>query len=1493
MAVRDFEAFTRQRMAAFDPNANVEPGSPFDVQVIQPLVRRIGTDPFTVDIETFLSERIGQAFPELATKEGDALTDVLIKPLSLLWDPLIREIKRVRLGLSFKDPSVLTVEEAEALGGNLFADRRTGNLSRGPARIFFNQAQNVAISPINFVTSKGGLHFFPREIQSIRTEEMLQNLSADGLYYFDINVVAETEGTEYNIEPNALVSIAELPSAVRVTNTRRYSGGEAADTAQEFVDRAKGELTERSLVTLRGVSSKLINAFPEITRLNAVGFNDPEMNRDIIKGGGLGPVLAAGVLGFVDADGEGQPGSRRFSTTEVDFLTLIGPSNVEPTGFVLTVFNSTLPAFPDVSGVADLDIIRVVGTTGPVSSIDVEQQALTIGTTAIFWTIRKKELTISAIPGGILFPEGPNGEITVPDGQVHVGGATDMHVRGSAFDESTLVIDNATDDVPELAGAQATVFVSGPDNLVRLSDEQLGVDYNPADSDYDIFLRAGERGTSLQLVDGPNAGVYRIVSVSQLPTGAELLLNPQPATVDAANRRWKVFNEVNIDLVDPKETKDTGDDMVTVQGSDLVTTASGVNWVALGVVQKDIVRILNGPDAGDYKVVVTPTIPVDQLQVDRVLTQSTANLQYIVFRPNVAGGLNLPLIRLTKLEILDSASQPLGSIIPYAKPVDVQSRAFQNPSRGVKHTFDDVRLGVVSQQVGVNATGSIITVAAALLFNGETFTLNDGANPATVFEFRHTGTPTPGNIKVDLAGLTTATEVRDEIIATINGVGSGLRIKAYVSGAAIVGLTNKIPGTVGNVAIAETVADVGFIVAGMSGGVDSVYAVGSGTLIINIIDVSGLLLVPTITVTFSAATLSLAAVIAEINSDVTAATAGVVNNIAVQVGADRFGLRPIYNGVYISGGTSLNALFGNNEMQSVWDVRSDTVDELGGWGLLRPMLDLPTGLDVVQVIDGNQSGYRTRGPLFTNQLITGSALDPSTALSIFDVNNPLYNARMPKLAPETDVRIQVGSRSIGSARCYFLDPTSIELDQESTFSVELAGGTASFFPDPTLARTLIPAAPGGDKPKDGYGDGTTGFNTTFTSPSQDFILTGIKPGDELIIDYIPITGTAVLPDPVPAVAGKTVVFSLAEGQNQTVTFIKDDVSLAPGEVTLAGVIDQLNAVMGNNIAKLTGGNQIEFETENSLIIRKTGTANGILLGFRLGLPLTAPHSFTANDQDNDSPHFSRQLITAVTSPTTLTISPGLPSNEDFTPPVLRQQFHVERLGSQRICTTQMVENVAEAGLYYFDVELVSVGSGDFWNIDSALQLQAEGYKSDGWFMTTTDSNLTFSEVEEPKLVISKTILEQGVDDDPSNATQIVGQNIQITYDRSQLTEDVNTFVGSDLERTICQSPLARHLIPHFVRFDLTYIGGSSEEVVKSDIEQYINERFPADPLEVSDIEKIVSDEGATSIRNPVSLIAIVHHVDRTIQAARSQDSLTTGRLAAFVPDVLNISRNVS
>jgi hypothetical protein len=1473
MAVRDLEAFLRQRAGVFDPGLDVSPGSPFDTQIIQPLVQRLGTDPFTIDLSTFLFERVNQAFPDLATSEGDAITDLLIKPLTLLWDPVVREIQRIKQSQSFQNASLLTTEEAEALGANIFSDRRPGQTARGPARISFSQPQNVSITPINFVTSKSGLHYFPTETQSIRAEEMLLNVADDGTYYFDINVIAEKAGVEYNVEPNSLVSVANVPSAVRVTNLRRFTLGEDDEDAEAYISRARGELTERSLVTLRGISAKLTKSFPEIRRLNTVGFNDPEMQRDILQGGGLGEILGAGVLGGVDDDGEGQAHSRRFviPIAEGNFATLATAG--EASGYVVTVFG----AFDDGSLAKDLHVRRIlpVALADTVSRVDFEEQVMVLSATAnLRWALRRRTLTLSGIPGGIIFPQGPLGTITVEDDKVHIGGTTDVHVGGSAFDQSTLTLDDVADNSPELSGDDVTVVTSGPNRVFELAGYVLDTTYLVTDSVFELFKQAPVNGMTLELLNGINAGSYRVLSVTQASgSPIRILTDPQPATVSAIPVLWKLLGSIDVELTDPRETVVAGNDLSTVQGSEFVTTAGGTDFAALGVLQNFVLRILDGPSIGDYTVDSLPA--PTQLKLTQAIGSTDSNLRYEVFRPNLAGAMEVPLVRISKVELLDASSQPVGTTVPYAKPVDIQSRAFQNPARGIKLDIRDARLGIVGLPVGVEATGTITVIAPVQLVDGETFVLDDGINSPITFEFDTNSAVTPGNVRVDIGGLSTAQQVRDVVIAAINAIGSSLRISATASSTTVVGLTNLVPGSAGNQTITDTVADPAFTHTGMSGGVDNVYGVLIGdTLTISFLGFEGMP-ATNVNVVFATNLPSRTQLITEISAAINSAL--LIPNGAVAVSTDRFGIRPLRAGAMIVGGTARNKLFsGVNEPHSSWDVRSDTVDEAGGWDSLDPALDLVSGLDVVQVLDGIQVGIYS-GPY---------TLPSSSGLRILDAAASIA-VSSSRFAPESGVHVQVGARSLGSVRCFFLEPTSIEFDQQSRFSIETEDGLLKYLPDPSLTVPRIPPLPETAKPIDGQ---ATGGGTTFTSGSQDFVRSGIRPGDVLNIFYVPISGTIALPDPVVAV-GLTFVYSIDGQPDRTLTFIRDDLSLATTELSRDGVVDQINAAVGRTVVSLDS-NRLKFATDVSFVVRKTGTANSVILGQRLGLPLVPRYSYSQVDQSNDSPHIGAYRISAVTQ-TVLTLATALPSSGDFPSTVSDQRFTVDRLGVQRIATTQMATNTAEPDLFYFDVELVSEGAGDHYNIGSDLQLTASNYRSDGYYLTTDDSNLSFSPAERPRLILSPSILENGVSDSPANATQLSGHNLLVNYDRSQLTDDVNNFLTSEVERVINESPLGRHLIPHFVRFALRYTGGSTEDLVTQDLENYLNNVAPNEAAESSDIQKVVMNRGATSIENPIDLVAVVHYPDRTIYVTRSQNSLTTGRLSAFIPDVLDVKRSTA
>lgn len=1331
MALFDLQAFLQERGQVFDENLDVSAGSPFDTQVVQPTLRRLGTDPFTVDLAVFLSDRLKQAFPEMATDEGDAITDLLIKPAVLLWDPFVREVLRIRSGQSFRDPTSLTTEEAEALGANLFSERATGEFTRGQARVYFAQPRAATLNPMNFFTTKSGLHFFPDGTQAITVDEMLLNQEGS-LYYFDVNVIAQEQGTAYNIGPNELVNIANLDGTQRVTNLRRYQNGEDSETAADFVSRTEQELTERSMVTLRGIGAKVPRAFPAVTRLAVVGFGDPEMQRDVIRGGGLGAPLVGGIKGTTLLDGEGKLFTRKFQALDagVDFTALVvGPSS----GYVLTTFS----AFNGPPIVRDLRLRAVISA----DTIELESQEFLPFYVDRAWSLRRQELTLSGIPGGILYPDTAEGTVTIPDNEIHIGGLYDLSIRGSDFEESSLVIENVTDAQPAAAGLRANMVFAAVGE-VTLLDLVLGTTYAVGDATYNALVGARQFGFTLQILDGPNAGDYRVVDVAQaVGSSPEIYLNTAIPVV-TGDYRWRLVDLIDVDLIDPRDTRIVGFDLQSVQNQKNLTTAAGVDFIALGTSVGDTLRLFDGADKGDFTVVAVPFF--NTVTVDRALTATRSSLNYEIFKKNTAGGLQLPLVRVTKVELLDNSSQPVGSVVPYARPIDAQSRAFENPGRGVKVDATDGVLGIVSQ-------------------------------------------PAPGGI-FSLSSLTLSIE----FLSNLTGYPTVT--------------VNFLPG-------GKTPAQV----------VDAINAAASATLSANTV-------------------------------------------LAVLIGTTRVGIVPIDPFTVVRSGSGMAGFFGDMQVHTSSDVRA-SVD----WSSVSPAIN-QDDLDLVQVLDGVQIGFYGDlkfGPTSPPALLAPPGADAYTGL--YSGNGAL--GTYAQFAPEEARHVQVGSRSIGSVRCYFLEPTSIEFNRSSFFSTTLSdGAVVRFFPDPTLNAVRIPAAPSTVRPKDGA---STGGVTLFMSASQDFVLSSVVRGDLLLIKYVPILATVVLADPVANLALKSVILSIDGGADQTIMF-STDLTGFPTDVSRDGVISQINAATGRAIAQLGSTDKLELEGDVSVVVRKTGTANALL-----GLS-------TTQDSNNTSPHAGTYTITSATQ-TTLSVAPMFSAAGSFT----RESYEIQRPGTQRINSTQMNQNVGEAGLYHFDVELVSEGTGDQYNIDSAQQLYATGYRSDGYYLTTDDMNLTFSPVERPRLHLSRSILEVGVSDDPRNATQLSGQNLEITYERSTLVSDVQNFASSDTERVVCANPLARHLVPHYVRFDLEYVGGSRDSVISDDISAYIKGLYPADYLESSDLVEIAYKRGASSVKSPIDLIAVVHQYDRQVQVQRSQNALNTGRLAAFAPDRIQVNRRSS
>ena len=251
-------------------------------KVITPLMNRLGTDPISIDMSSFITQRLNDEFPELdVASPGSSLRDIIVNPLVLLMEPLRREVEFLRTQQTLENQDALSEAELDAILANVFSQRMLGDFARGTVRVFFTAPYPAAISAGITFSSLDGKTFVPESNTSVSLTEFQRSGSQ---HYLDIDVRSTVASSDHNIGVNDVTSVTGLQNVIRVTNLRSFSGGVSQETNLEFLERAERSLSERSLNTKRGIETDLINSFSDIVSVDVVGFGESEMQRDILQG---------------------------------------------------------------------------------------------------------------------------------------------------------------------------------------------------------------------------------------------------------------------------------------------------------------------------------------------------------------------------------------------------------------------------------------------------------------------------------------------------------------------------------------------------------------------------------------------------------------------------------------------------------------------------------------------------------------------------------------------------------------------------------------------------------------------------------------------------------------------------------------------------------------------------------------------------------------------------------------------------------------------------------------------------------------------------------------------------------------------------------------------------------------------------------------------------------------------------------------------------------
>lgn len=277
---------------------------------------------FTANLLEWLEDKAKEFNPNFATSEGTAVRDLFVKPFSVIFQPIVDEILKVRANLSLADAATLEDADLDRLAANFFVTRKAGSKAIGTVRLFFNEPVDEFVAQGTVFLAANGVRFVAAQDVPITTSGLRLNTFGD-LFYYDIPSEAESTGASGNIAANMISDLlVGSDKIVDVSNPSPFSGGADTETNEELIDRLSIAITFRNLINKPGAKLILLENFLRLQDVYVVGFADQHTILDEQIGVGDGSTLGYQLSETEDVI----PGSVDVSLKVVDELVLTGPT---------------------------------------------------------------------------------------------------------------------------------------------------------------------------------------------------------------------------------------------------------------------------------------------------------------------------------------------------------------------------------------------------------------------------------------------------------------------------------------------------------------------------------------------------------------------------------------------------------------------------------------------------------------------------------------------------------------------------------------------------------------------------------------------------------------------------------------------------------------------------------------------------------------------------------------------------------------------------------------------------------------------------------------------------------------------------------------------------------------------------------------------------------------------------------------------------------------
>ena len=235
------------------------------------------------DFISFLRKKWAE-YSESSGQKGTVIDELAVKPTGLVLADFYNALVEQQRINDIDNWKTMTDEQLDDFGAKYFIPRVSGDFASGYARVYSDNKIDAEFSTQAFFVSEGGYQYQPAQPTIVSKSAWKISTDLFALYYIDVPIVATSAGNGYNLSAGEITQLTGVTFRYKsVTNPEDIRGGSKRETNEEYYNRLRYSINDRSMMNRRGTYALLKQYFPAINSMYIAASGDHYMQRDLVN----------------------------------------------------------------------------------------------------------------------------------------------------------------------------------------------------------------------------------------------------------------------------------------------------------------------------------------------------------------------------------------------------------------------------------------------------------------------------------------------------------------------------------------------------------------------------------------------------------------------------------------------------------------------------------------------------------------------------------------------------------------------------------------------------------------------------------------------------------------------------------------------------------------------------------------------------------------------------------------------------------------------------------------------------------------------------------------------------------------------------------------------------------------------------------------------------------------------------------------------------------